>query len=893
MARGLIPNIKKHKSAMFFKNLSFKDFLLIIGFLVIAGIVYMTTGAAQEWLRITLTLITFLIFAIFLIPQRNNKKLYNTAWNILKFLFSPKKWKYQDRKNNSVGFIKYQGIDKNGILETNFDNKKKFIAFLNIKGFDIYNLSETETEGVFRQLQKAFFNLETKFQIIKTVEEINLEENINFTKELLSKAKNKQTKKLLEIRLERFINNENDLRTEDVFYLSIEGNTREEVITTSQKLMTQLNDINLTTKIVPTKKVYELLFYIQGAIIDASDIKEKSITDLNLKLGYENMEVYKEFVKVNDECLINYSILEGYNSFPSYSWMFNITKSSNIVIFSINNKERGIVERGINNAITNIKMNANGIKEKDQVALARAEEEIEVYDEVLSAVTNKQDKFITLNTRLINICPDRKAIVERLREIERIAKDEEFLINRLPFRQLEGFKTSLIGSTDTLVKEFAADTTTWTIAEGFPFLSSGINDKRGYLLGTNTMGDLLIPDQFKNTLGKDPTALNANAFILGMAGSGKSTLTAGLILDHLALGRNVYIIDPEREYKKIAKYNEGVWIDVGSGTSGKFNPLEIISKFREKENDDEISTVDITTEILINQQVIFLEKFFKILNPELTMKETRYLLVTLKNFYIEWIGEKKIKEMKAIHYPIMSDYINFLKNIQSTTKWFKREINDELIDWIENDFVDGRYSLLYNQHSNIDFKGNKLVVFDVLALFDLDEKKLIEAQFLLMTAFIQNEMLTNGFYQENESLVFIDEAHLLVNENNPLLLDFVQRLVKRVRKRNGGVILATQNPKDFASEKADVAKKTEAILNNTQYSIIMKLSSDDLKAVNKIYERNGGLTQAQEEQLTFAQKGEGVLFIGTTDRQSFKQDFKPIVQELMNKGTAIIDETKF
>ena len=78
-------------------------------------------------------------------------------------------------------------------------------------------------------------------------------------------------------------------------------------------------------------------------------------------------------------------------------------------------------------------------------------------------------------------------------------------------------------------------------------------------------------------------------------------------------------------------------------------------------------------------------------------------------------------------------------------------------------------------------------------MFEKNNQRIIQAQLFLSLNYIQKEVKDNDYTKDSLAII-IDEAHLLIDENNPIALDFVYQMVKRIRKRNGGIIIISQNP---------------------------------------------------------------------------------------------------
>ncbi len=71
------------------------------------------------------------------------------------------------------------------------------------------------------------------------------------------------------------------------------------------------------------------------------------------------------------------------------------------------------------------------------------------------------------------------------------------------------------------------------------------------------------------------------------------------------------------------------------------------------------------------------------------------------------------------------------------------------------------------------------------------------------------------------TILMVDEAHVLLGANNELGADFLAQVQRRARKYNTGTIIITQQPSDF-SDRA-VITQGKAIFDNASYYLVMGL----------------------------------------------------------------------
>lgn len=79
------------------------------------------------------------------------------------------------------------------------------------------------------------------------------------------------------------------------------------------------------------------------------------------------------------------------------------------------------------------------------------------------------------------------------------------------------------------------------------------------------------------------------------------------------------------------------------------------------------------------------------------------------------------------------------------------------------------------------------------------------------------------------TILMVDEAHVLLGANNELGADFLAQVQRRARKYNTGTIIITQQPSDFSDSA--VITQGKAIFDNSSYYLVMGLKKqavDDL-----------------------------------------------------------------
>ena len=121
-------------------------------------------------------------------------------------------------------------------------------------------------------------------------------------------------------------------------------------------------------------------------------------------------------------------------------------------------------------------------------------------------------------------------------------------------------------------------------------------------------------------------------------------------------------------------------------------------------------------------------------------------------------------------------------------------------------------------------------------------------------------------YKANRKIiVVIDEAHVFINSKYPVALDFMFQLAKRIRKYNGMQIVITQNIKDFVGTE-EIAAKSTAIINASQYSFIFPLAPNDMQDLCKLYEKAGSINEAEQNDIVNNGRGRAFVITSPSER---------------------------
>lgn len=423
--------------------------------------------------------------------------------------------------------------------------------------------------------------------------------------------------------------------------------------------------------------------------------------------------------------------------------------------------------------------------------------------------------------------------------------------------QIEGFKSANISPVTTLSK-YERGINSSSLAAVFPFVRTCVMDEGGIMLGENrTNGYPFIFNLWK----RGNLYQNSNAMIIGKSGSGKSYFLKNLILNEWANGTRVVVLDPEAEYLALTRNLYGNIIDVGNAKEGRINPFHIYKVLTE---DGTFADPAVT----FNTHLKMLESFFKIVLADAPVD----VIELINNLTVETYEKMGITEntdcsnFPADYFPLFSDLLDTLKEKDKSGLDALTLRDMRTAELYLQKFVAGRYSDIWNSPSTLTTQAS-LIDFNFQSLFANNNNIVANAQMLLVFRFIEQEVINAREANKNgknlRTMIVCDEAHLFIDAKFPIALDFFYSMSKRIRKYGGSFIPATQNIADWNANE-ELRGKTSAIIKNSQYTFIFKLSAPDMKDVLDVYSAGDSFNQEEQRMIISAVTGQA-FFIGSTE----------------------------
>lgn len=360
-------------------------------------------------------------------------------------------------------------------------------------------------------------------------------------------------------------------------------------------------------------------------------------------------------------------------------------------------------------------------------------------------------------------------------------------VDRLTLRQREGFLSVMPVGFNMFGTQYERVLPASSAANLFPFNYSGKTDEHGLYIGRDKYGTNILVDLDRRA--EDKTT--SNILILGNSGQGKSYLMKLLLTNIRESGKRIIVLDPESEYEELCLNLGGCYIDFLSGEF-KINPLEPKAWSDTTEDTDEDSPDAFKKVTRLSQHIAFLKDFFRCYKDfDDTQIDTIEILLAKLYARFGITDTTDYTVMKATDYPTMEDFYKLCEEeymtYDKTRKYLYTEETLQVVCLGINSMCVGSESKYFNGHTNVS--DGDFLCFGVKGLMDTN-KRLKDAMLFNILSYMSNQLLGVG-----NTAASIDELYLFLS--NMTAIEYIRNAMKRVRKKESSVILASQNIDDF------------------------------------------------------------------------------------------------
>ena len=659
------------------------------------------------------------------------------------------------------------------------------------------------------------------------------------------------------------------------YYIALFESDKKQLELQTKDAINALEKGEMTVRRLDTKELAVFLKYTNSLDFNERDIDKYQPEDYAQWAMPQRVHVKYRTVEVNNIVTHNFRVVK-YPSWVDDAWLSNVLSlPATKVVIKCSPMDRSKAIRTIDRSLQELRgqYNTTGVDSK-RIEL---ESHINTLGDLLATLQGEGEELLECNvyvtaydvqsTRVSKGLEELNTLLPEISSMKKIVRrawqENNFRLNDNFFNQMNAFIGSQVSAYDPELKNGRGIPSN-SLAACYPWVYAHISDEGGIKLGSSGGVPVFI-DFFR----RDSERVNSNMVIIGKSGSGKSYATKSILSNLASEDAKIFILDPENEYSELAQNLHGKVINVANAQFGRLNPFHIITAL----DDDEEGGGAAGS---FSTHLQFLEEFYRQILPEIEKDALEYLNNLTERLYTNRgiTPETDLSKLRPEDYPVFDDlYDSVLEEFERTDNEYIRSMLRTLINYVAKFATGGRNSNIWNGPSTVTTDEN-FTVFNFQAMLSNRNTTIANAQMLLVLKYIDNEIIKNRDYNSKYGLkrkvvVVIDEAHVFIDAKFPIALDFMFQLAKRIRKYNGMQIVITQNIKDFVGSE-EIARKSTAIINACQYSFIFALAPNDMHDLCKLYEKAGGISEIEQEQIMQAPRGQAFTVMSATSRSTFR-----------------------
>ncbi len=453
---------------------------------------------------------------------------------------------------------------------------------------------------------------------------------------------------------------------------------------------------------------------------------------------------------------------------------------------------------------------------------------------VFDKITVKDQKLFMVNTQILIKADTFDELNESAEVIESTLKRSGCIKGEMAWEQEHGMADCLpLGYQRKF--DYLRTMPSESVAIFMPFNVREVQMEHATYYGMNVLSHNLI--LFDRVTG----LINPSGFYLAASGGGKSFKVKTEITNIITGDENadVLVIDPEREYWKLAEAFGGEVVRFSNGSTNYINMFDF--DFR----------------LLDDPEVDIIADKCQLVTSFISCMDAKHPLNAQEKSFVDRCVQKayaKSGVLKTLDPKDMPTLGTFLECMKEETENVPKEMKDKLIITIDM-YVNGS-AKYFNNQTNVNTK-NRFIAYDIRDL----NGNLKTQSMLLILDYIWNRLAENK-EKGRKTYIFIDEAHLLFADEYSL--DYLQMLWKRARKYGGILTGITQNVDDLLKDY-----KSRNMLANSEFIVLLKQNPTDAAKLQDVLNINDSEIQFVND----VPAGHGLLILGGKTKIPFYDEF--------------------
>ena len=547
-----------------------------------------------------------------------------------------------------------------------------------------------------------------------------------------------------------------------------------------------------------------------------------------------------------------YATILSVIAFPKYighGYLSNVTSISGVkMVIKHIPIEFSTLSRMINKEIADLKQKYQ--HEKDLTIQERIRQDYESLEQFIKMLAATQARIFDFQMHLMITADSKEELENKKMQVKSYLDALGIKATSLMFQQEQVLKSIMpIYPSQDIEKRIGTPIPSVTLAAMYPFVFDSIKDPGlSTLMGQDNSGGVILFNQFLYQIKKEHNRNNANMIILGTSGSGKSTAAKLLLRGHIRNGYQIVAIDPEGELEEIARNLGGDFIELGKGGDfGMINPLEVIADADEEDLSQGLGYTVLTR--TLQQVKAFMKYYAPSIEDDVLAMFSDVLQDTYKRFRIDFNTD--FSKFTSADYPTFSDvYQTIRSRLLSMPEHSQEKDVMERLELRVRPLVK-ELKFYFDGHTTISPRS-EFVVFNIKELMNSDES-IRNALFFNILKYAWGLSLD----KTKNTVLSVDEAHVLLSTHNELGAEFLAQIQRRSRKYNTGTIIITQQPTDFAAPNVLVHGK--AIFDNASYYLVMGLRKQAVEDLSKLIDLN----ENEMDRIKSYNQGEALFVCGS------------------------------
>jgi len=507
-----------------------------------------------------------------------------------------------------------------------------------------------------------------------------------------------------------------------------------------------------------------------------------------------------------------------------------------------------VIRRMINKEIADLKQRYQD--EYDKTIQERIRQDYESLEYFVSMLASSQSKIYDFQMHIMITADSEEELISKKLQVKNYVEAMEMRAFPLRFEQERVLKSIIpIYPSQDIEQRIGTPIPSTTLAAMYPFIFDSIKDPGlSTLLGVDFSGGVILFNQFLYQTKKEHNRNNANMIILGTSGSGKSTAAKLLLRSNIRNNHQIIVIDPEGELEEMIKRYDGDFIDLGKGGEfGMINPLEVVLDYDEEEAKQGLGYTVLTR--TLQTLKAFLKYYDPQVDEDVVTMFSEVVQDTYRRFGMDFNTD--FTKFTSKDYPTFKDVYATIRGrlLSMPDHSHEKDVLERLELKIRPIVKELRY--YFDGHTTIQAQS-EIIVFNIRELMNADTN-IRNALFFNILKYAWGLTLNRTV----NTILMVDEAHVLLSGNNTLGADFLAQVQRRSRKYNTGTIIITQQPSDFSDPS--VITQGKAIFDNASYYLVMGLRKQAVEDLAKLIDLNDN----EKESIKRYTQGEALFVCGS------------------------------